>query len=382
MLIIIKFLFFLTILLCLSTYVLYPLVILLIGKVFPFKPVLSDAKPFVSILISAYNEEKDIRQKLKNTLALDYPKERMEIIVGSDGSSDKTSLIVSEFFEYGVKLLDFKENRGKTAVQNDLVSASQHDILVFTDAASFLKKDSLSNLVRSLSDPRIGAIAGTMVFIDQKQNLTTESQGLYWKYEMKLRELESVIGRLVGVDGPLYAIKRDNFVFLGNQIISDLMSPLMVLKQDKKVILEKKAIVYEAPTTQSTQELQTRRRITLRGMIGLFSDPDLLSPFRCPLLSVQIFLHKLLRWAVGILVLLNFLLCLTFSAHPFFGFFLVLHVIFYMAALTGWILEKNGKSMPLFKIPFYFCLVNIAATLAIVDFFRKKQAVSWKPVRN
>ena len=156
---------------------------------------------------------------------------------------------------------------------------------------------------------------------------------------------------------------------------------LLVLKQRKRVVLEKDAIVVEAPTTKSEQEFKTRRRITLRGLIGIFSEPKLLSPFHFPLLAMQIFLHKLLRWAVGFLVLFNLLTCIVLAGIPFFGFFLTLHLVFYLAAAFGWILEQNNKSVALFKVPYYFCLVNLAATLGLTDFLKKKQAVSWKPVR-
>lgn len=377
-----EFLFALTILLSLSTYALYPLIVMMIGKFFPFKLLRNQATPAVSILIAAYNEEKDIHKKLENTLALDYPKEKIEIIVGSDGSSDRTAEIVADFSDKGVKLLDFKKNRGKTAVQNDLVAASKQEILVFTDAASFLRKESLRNLVKPFSDKRVGAVAGCMEFINEDRNLTAQSQGLYWKYEMKLREIESKIGRLIGVDGPLYAVRRKNYVALEAHIISDLMTPLLVLKQGKKVVLDKGAVVYEAPTTKSEQELNTRRRITLRGLIGLSSDLKILSPFHFPLLSIQIFFHKLLRWGVGTLVLFNLLICVILAADPFFKLFLFLHMIFYLFAVSGWLLEKAGRSIAIFKVPYYFCLVNMAATLGLVDFLRKKQAISWKPVRN
>jgi cellulose synthase/poly-beta-1,6-N-acetylglucosamine synthase-like glycosyltransferase len=337
--------------------------------------------PTVSILIAAYNEEKNIREKLENTIELDYPKDKLEIIVGSDGSNDRTVEIVAEYSKKGVKLLDFKKNRGKTAVQNDLVSTSRYDILVFTDAASFLRKDSLQNLVKSFSDKRVGAVAGCMKFASEKNNLTVQSQGLYWKYEMKLREAESIIGSLVGVDGPLYAVRREHYVPLASHIISDLMTPLLVLKQGKQVVLDKNAIVYEAPTTKSEQELKTRRRITLRGLVGIFSEPKLLSPFHFPLLAVQIFFHKLLRWTVGFLVIINFLICVFLSVDPFFKFVLAIYLAFFTAAVFGWGLERNGKSIALFKVPYYFCLVNLAAALGVIDFFKKKQAVSWKPVR-
>lgn len=373
--------FCITILLCLSTYIFYPIVILAIGKIFPFKPQKSNYYPSVSILIAAYNEEKDIQNKLENTLELDYPKDKIEILVGSDGSIDRTAEIVADFALKGIKIFDFNENRGKTAVQNDLVNESKNDILVFTDAASFLRKDSLKNLIRSFSDPNVGAVAGCMKFVSDDDNLTVQGQGLYWQYEMKLRELESSIGRLIGVDGPLYAVRKNNYIPLEPQIISDLMTPLLVIKQGKKVVIDKNAIVYEVPTKKSQQEINTRRRIALRGLVGIFSDRQLLSPMNFPLLSIQIFFHKILRWGVGGLVLINFIICILLSNHLFFFIFFILHIVFYLCALIGWLFSKYDKPMFVFKVPYYFCLVNLAATLGILDYLRKKQAISWKPVR-
>lgn len=374
--------FVLTILLCLATYALYPLVLLVAGRLFPFATRKEDITPPVSILIAAYNEEKDIRQKIENTLAMDYPCKNLEIIIGSDGSSDRTTDIARSFEKQGVRLLDFKRNRGKTSVQNDMVAAARHDILVFTDAASFLPADALRRLVRAFADERVGGVAGRMDFVDTDLNLTTQSQGLYWKYELKLRVLESRLGCLIGVDGPLYAVRRDCYIPLASHIISDLMTPLLVLDKGKRVILEERAHVYEVPTAKTAQELKTRRRITLRGLIGLFAYPRLLSPYRRPLLAVQIFLHKLLRWAVGPLVILNLITCFFLAGMPFFRLFLILHLFFYLGAFFGWVWERTGRPLSWLRIPYYFCLVNIAATLGIVDFLNKKTATSWTPVRT
>ena len=374
--------FTITILLSIATYVAYPILIRMIGLLFPFTPRGAQELPAVSIVIAAFNEEKDIESKLQNTMDLEYPKEKMEILVGSDGSEDKTYEIASEFVQHGVRVLDYKKNRGKTAVQNDLVAISQHDIIVFTDAASFLKKDSLIHLVRAFGDERVGAVAGRMEFIDDDYNLTTESQSIYWKYEMKLRMAESSIGRLIGVDGPLYAVRKEFYVPLASNIISDLMTPLLVLKQGKRVVLDRDATVFEMPTKKAQQEIQTRRRITLRGLIGIFAFPELLSLVKYPIISFQILLHKVLRWFVGPMVIINLLICLLLSSYPFFCIFLFLHLAFYLAAIIGWFAEKKNISIFLLKVPYYFCLVNLAATLGIIDFFRNKQAVSWKPVRS
>jgi cellulose synthase/poly-beta-1,6-N-acetylglucosamine synthase-like glycosyltransferase len=317
-----------------------------------------------------------------NTLAQDYPKEKIEIIIGSDGSVDKTVEIAKKYLDKGVKVLDFKKNQGKTCVQNECVKESRGEIIIFTDAASFLNKDAVKNIVRNFSDPRIGCVAGRMRFVNTENNMTTESQGLYWRYELKIREMESRIGRLIGVDGPLYAMRRENFIPLGANIISDLISPLLVLSTGKKVILEAAAYVNEDPTVKSGQELNTRRRITLRALVGLKAHSKLLNPFTHPGLALQITFHKLLRWFVGPLVLLNILSCVVLSGHKIFIFMLILYGLFFLAALIGFILDHYGIKMKIFVVPYYFTLVNLAATIAIFDFLRKKQSVSWQPVRQ
>ncbi len=273
-------------------------------------------------------------------------------------------------------------NRGKTAVQNDLVQLSEAEILLFTDAASFLPTNALRKIVRNFADDRVGCVAGRMRFVDTDTNLTTESQGLYWRYEVKIRELESCIGHLIGVDGPLYAVRRQNYIPLECNMISDLITPLLVLEQGKKVILEPDAVVKVEPTEHTGHEFNTRRRITLRGLTGIFYHSRLLNPFKHPALSFQIFFHKMLRWFVGPLVAINFLACLVLSELWFFKLFLLLYALFIVASLLGWFLEKHEIKVRALTIPYYFSLVNFAAAIGILDFLRNKQAISWKPVRH
>ena len=368
--------------LCSASYVLYPVIIWIIGKIRPFKAKAADIRPFVSIIIPAYNESKTIENKIKNTLALDYPQDKIEIFVGSDGSQDDTPNIVKRYETSGVKLFDFKINRGKTAVQNDLVKHSSGAILIFTDAASFLPADALRKLVRRFADDRVGCVAGKLRYVQTGRNLTTHSQGLYWRYEVKLRELESRLGHLIGVDGPLYAVRRENYVPLSPQIISDLMTPLLVLKQGKRVVLEPEALVDEDPTINTGQEFKTRRRIALRGLVGLNTFKGLLNGFKTPLLTLQLLFHKLLRWLIGLLVLLNLVSCVALSSHWFFKAMLVLYFLLFSAAALGYISERLGFAVKFFSVPYYFVLVNTAATFGVFDFLRKKQVVSWKPIRN
>jgi cellulose synthase/poly-beta-1,6-N-acetylglucosamine synthase-like glycosyltransferase len=374
--------YLLTISLCLSSYAFYPVVIWVVGKIFPMKVSRADINPHISIIIPAYNEEKSIERKIMNTLALEYPEDRIEILVGSDGSIDETASIVGKYTDRGVQLLDFETNRGKTAVQNDLVSQSKGEILIFTDSASFLQTDAIKKIVWNFADQRIGCVAGRMRFVDTDSNLTTQSQGFYWRYEFKLREIESSLGSLIGVDGPLYAVRRESYVLLENNIISDLLTPLLVLEQGKKVVLEPEALVDENPTLKTSQEFATRRRITLRGLVGLSAYIELLNPLKHPFLSFQILFHKILRWFVGPLMILNVLACCSLLGHWFFNSILVVYILFFLAAGLGWGADKLKIKAKGLTVPYYFSLVNFAATMGIIDFFRKKQAVTWKTVRD
>ena len=374
--------YLLTIFLCVASYALYPLMIWGLGKFFPVRVEKKQVTPFVSILVAAYNEAKSIERKIRNTLDIDYPREKIEILVGSDGSTDGTTDIVERFGTQGIRLFDFKANRGKTAVQNDLVEEANGEILIFTDAASFIPPDAVTKMVRNFADDRVGCVAGRMRYVGTDSTLTTESQGLYWRYEVMIREMESALGSIIGVDGPLYAVRRDYYVPLAHNVISDLITPLLVLEQRKLVVLEPEALVEEDPTENPGQEFNTRRRITLRGMVGIFAHAKLLNPLKHPLLASQILLHKVVRWFVGLLVFLNVLACVALAGHGFFRILLGLYALFFLAAALGWLADRMGVKIRILTVPYYFSLVNLAATMGIVDFFKKKQLVTWKPVRN
>ncbi len=376
--------FFSTFLLCFTTYFIFPIVIAILGKIFKLRLNRADITPFVSVIISAYNEEKNIEQKIKNTLALDYPKDRIEILIGSDGSSDNTAAIVERCAGQEISFFDYKVNRGKTSVQNNLVKEAKGEILIFTDAASFLPINALKNMVRNFADNRVGCVAGRLKFVSKEVNITTQSQGIYWRYEVKIREMESQLGRLIGVDGPLYAVRRDYYIPLRPNIISDLMTPLLVLKQGKMVILEPDALVEEEPTQKGSQEFNTRRRITLRGLVGIFSHPEVINPLKHPFLSMQIFSHKILRWFVGPLVIINTIAfcALLFYSNSLIKMLAPLYILFFLAAALGWYCDKLSRKVKFLTVPYYFCLVNFAATCGIIDFFRKKQAVTWETVRG
>ncbi len=361
-------------------YFIYPVLITRMSRKIGNNYIKDEILPPVSVIITAYNEELSIARKIENTLTLDYPRELMEVIIGSDGSTDGTNEIVQSFETQGVKLVTFPKNRGKTMVQNDCVGEASHEIIVFMDAASLCEKDSLKKLVSNFADSRIGAVAGRVVFTRSKDNLTTESQGIYWKYEQILKKAESSLGSLVGVDGPLYAIRKELYNTLDEDMMSDFISPLLVIKGGHCVVYEPEAITYEEATTRPFDELKTRRRIVTRGFTGLSRYPELINPASRPLLAWQIVSHKVLRWLVGFYYIGMLLSSLLLITRRFF--FLAFGALMLILGLSFYGLRAMGRPRKLFTVPYYFILVNLAAVLGALDYMRGRKVISWKPVRE
>jgi len=367
---------------CLYVYFGYPLLVYALGMLRSRGPVYERHEPGVSIIISAYNEEKHIREKLENTLALDYPEEKREIIVGSDGSSDATADIARQFADRGVEVLDFETNRGKTAVQNDCVRKATGEVLVFMDAASMCNVEALRKIVRHFGDPEIGCVAGRIEFVDRVGNLIGASQGVYWKYEQALKRMESRIGALVGVDGPLYAVRRDAYVELADDMVSDLVTPLLIREQGLSVVLEPDAVAFEDATKDSSGEFATRRRVVARGMLGLARIAHLLNFIKYGFLSLQILSHKILRWCVGLFALLILGSSVALFAQPAYALLACAQVFFYAMAAVGFATAGTRfRSLPI-VVPYYFVLVNAAALAGIFSFLKDEKITAWKPVRD
>jgi cellulose synthase/poly-beta-1,6-N-acetylglucosamine synthase-like glycosyltransferase len=251
-------------------YFLYPFLVRELSRIAGRTFIKDEILPRISIVITAFNEEENIGEKIENTLCLDYPADRREIIVGSDGSTDSTDMIVSSYEARGVRLVPFPRNRGKTMVQNDCVQEASGELIVFMDAASLCERDCLKKLASNFADRRVGAAAGRIVFTRKGENLTARSQGVYWRYEQILKKAEGSLGTLVGVDGPLYAVRRDLYRRLDGDMMSDFITPLLVISDGRSVVYEPEAVTYEEATVRTGDELWTRRRIVTPGVHGSF----------------------------------------------------------------------------------------------------------------
>lgn len=369
--------------LVLYTYLGYPLALALAIRVKRRRHRLAGNAPLprITVIISAYNEERDLDRKLANTLSLDYPRELLELMVGSDGSTDGTNAIVRSYADRGVKLQGFTRNRGKTAVQNDCALQATGEILVFMDAAAPCNRSALRELANHFSDETVGCVAGRIVYVTSRDNLVEQGQETYWAYETMLRDLEGRLGALVGVDGPLYAIRRASYVEVHPDAMSDLMAPLLVRGSGKRVVFEPHAVAYEQATRSGYEEFQTRRRVVLRGLNSLWRYRQLLNPFENPALAVQIFSHKVLRWAVILSLAGMSVSAAALSEHTLFRAFVICLTGLVGTGLVGVALAGTGRAPRMLRLPYYFCLVNLAAGAGIVDFLRSKELISWTPAR-
>lgn len=362
-------------------YVGYPMLCFFIGKIIR-KPILQDDSfsPFVTMIISAYNEEKFIAQKIDNTLNLDYPKEKLQILIASDGSVDKTNEIVKRYTVYGIQLLEFKRNRGKTLTQNDAVKHSKGDIIVFSDANAIYKEDAIKKIVRNFKDSSVGCVCGELRYMDEKK-AAVEGEGLYWRYERSLKVLESKICNVLGANGSIYAVRKKLYVPLKKDIISDFVEPLKIVEQGYRNVYESKAISFESASSNYKSEFQRKVRIITRSYRGLLSSIYLLNPFRYGFLAISLLSHKLLRWFAWIfllmLLIVNTLLALNIDM--IYTILLLIQLVFYLLALIGILSNRLWKPL---LIPAYFCMVNYSSFLGLLHYYTRDKVISWQPVRE
>ena len=326
----------------------------------------------VSVLIPAFNEELGIKNKIKNLVKQDYPKNKLEIIIASDGSHDRTVIFAKSFRDDRIKILDSQNRRGKNAVLNDAVKMTSGDILIFTDANAHFKKDSVKQLVDPFIDPKVGLVCGHLKYIKKSEDNVAEGEGLYFRYEAFIKNLESELGVLPVVTGAIYAIRRDLFTELENEVANDFAHPLQVGAEGYKVVFASDAIAFEKATESNREEFWRRVRIVNRGFTAIFKYWGKYNIYR-GLRGFTYLSHKLLRWFVPLYLLSFFIINLFLLDAVFFKITFLIQVIFYLLAILGIFLK--GK---LFAIPFYFCLINIAALLGFLHFLFGKRFSIWE----
>jgi cellulose synthase/poly-beta-1,6-N-acetylglucosamine synthase-like glycosyltransferase len=346
------------------------------------QPKQNDDYPVVSVIIAAYNEEKAISGKILNSLALDYPKEKLEIIIASDCSTDRTHEIVKGFAQDNIKLSVAAKRAGKTAGRNRVVPVARGDIIVMSDATSHYQKDALKKLIRNFSDERIGCVGGILSYIDPSGSLIGEGEGLYWKYEVMIRKIESKIGQLTSVSGAIYAVRKELFREIPEALADDLIMPLTVRKLGYRSIYEPEAVCIEETTKNNSEEWNKRKRIAVRNIMGLAYMRELLNPFKYGFFALQLISHKVCRLLVPLFLIAVFIVnAFLVAQSKVYLIFMCAQVVFYCLALLGNLVQKLKKKNKLLFVPLYFCVTNLGILMGIVKFLKKENEKVWEPVR-
>ena len=344
-------------------YVGYPLLIAAAARVVGRPPRRADVTPSVTILVPAYNEEHVIAQKLESCLALDYPRHKLQLLVISDGSTDRTNAIAASYADRGVELLAFDHNRGKLAVLREGVARATGEIVVFSDAATLLAPDSVRLLVRSFADPRVGCVSGLYRVVRPEAARLGHEEGFYWRYETFIKRAESDLWSILGAHGALYAIRRELFPDLEpNTINDDYVIPLKIAARGYRAVYEPAAVASEEATEMAG--FSRRVRIAVGNIqqlryLGLFLWPPR------PWLLFGFVAHKGLR-LFGPFLLLAALVLNCFLPGPPYLAALIAQAAFYALAFLGWLLGDRAARRRAFKLPYYFCMVNAAYLVGFV----------------
>ncbi len=366
-------------------YLIYPVLLLLI-RPFLFRAASQpedDYRPTVSIILAAYNEEDCIREKLENCLALDYPAEKLEILVGSDASEDRTNEIAETFAERGVRLFPYTQRGGKMSVVNRLVSEATGEVCVFSDISELFDRDVILKLTRHFADSQIGAVTGNHIYNEEKSGMGVGTR-FYWRFQRLLQSIESRLSTICMCDGTIYAARRAWFVPpINNTINDDVAVPLGIIQQGKRVIFEPEAVARGDVLQQTRRFFRQKIRSQSGKYQNFFRFPRMLFPW--PLARFWIYISHsvmpvLVPWFLLLALLTNSLLVIFGGGEPLYAWALGLQIAFYFTAALGLLADRMQWYLPLTAIPFYFVTANLGSIFGFFAFIAGAQSAAWRKV--
>src|SRR5262245_14708270 len=319
----------------------YPILMFLFSRLYGKSVHRAPILPRVSLIIAARNEEKAIGEKLENALSLDYPKEKFEIIVASDASTDRTDEIVRSFAGRGVILHRQEKRHGKTRAQHRAAGISTGDILIFSDATTAYEPDVVEKIVRNFADPNVGCVAGQLVYLDRKSSAVSSGCKSYWGYEKRLKEWESLFHSLIGVSGCLYAVRRSCYAKFARDMIDDFVIAIEIHMQGLRTIYEPLAISKEDANRRTRDEMRMRVRVIEQTITALYNYREALNLLIHGQFAFQLLCHKVLRYLVPVFMMValiaNFFAWegTNFFMYTFFG-----QNALYLAGLAGYISDR------------------------------------------
>ncbi len=361
-------------------YVGYPLVVFACSRLFGHKRQAVDGAeedlPTISLLIAAHNEGSVIAERVDNALAMDYPKDKLQIVVASDGSQDGTNAIVESYADRGVRLLAFPQQRGKSAVLNDAVAQLDTELMILSDANTMMEPQAARRLVRWFSDPEVGAVCGWLQLYDTRTGRNAD--GLYWRYENFLKSCEGRLDAVLGANGAIYAMRTDLFQPIpADTLVDDLTIPLLAkLSSGCRIVYDREAVAVEETAPDIRAEFRRRARIGAGGFQAIARLWQLLHP-RHGWTTFAFLSHKVLRWSSPFFLVAMLLSSLLLATMPVYGLLLLAQVAFYALALFGDRLAVSGNGGRLLRLPALFTTVNAALLVGFARWLRGPQTGVW-----
>jgi cellulose synthase/poly-beta-1,6-N-acetylglucosamine synthase-like glycosyltransferase len=385
-----EILFWSSILILIYTYLGYGILLFLLVKIkgkkdLPAVPP-DDLLPPVTFLVAAYNERKWIAEKYQNTIALDYPKEKLEILFVTDGSDDDTPEILralSREAPLKVRVEHRPERRGKIAAVHRVMPMVNAPIVIFSDANTLLNSRAIKNIVRHYLSPDVGGVAGEKrILQEEKEEASSSGEGIYWQYESALKKWDARLYSVVGAAGELFSIRTDLYERIPTDtIIEDFYLTLRIAQKGYRIQYEDQAYAMETASASVKEELKRKIRIAAGGLQAIYRLAPLLNIFRYGRLSFQYISHRVLRWTLAPLALLLFFvsnLYLWQSGEAIYQIALIAQMLFYIAAALGWLMEKQKLRNKALFIPYYFCMMNYAVYRGFFRIISGRQSVLWE----
>lgn len=371
-----QFVFWSSFAMILYAYIGYPLLLKVFFALNKKAQHVDDGNPFqppVSIIIPVHNEEKVIEEKITNTLSLDYPASKLEVIVVSDASTDRTGAIVHTFLSQGVRFFHQPERQGKAGALNRGLQEAGHGHIVFTDASILLEQDALGQLLACFADPSVGCVSG------EDSIPGGGGEGAYGRYELWLRNLESKVSSIVGASGCFYAQRRDLCEPFPDGMAPDFFSVLKTVEKGYRAVTQPKARGVMRSVPKPAGELQRKIRTILRGLTTLLHFRHLLNPLRYGFFSVQLISHKLMRWSVCFFLALLLVSNLLLLPAKTYTILFCLQAAFYSMAALSW---RGVSGWVLFRFSLFFVMVNLAALIAWFKYLRGIRQEIWEPSKR
>ncbi|RBL88011.1 glycosyltransferase family 2 protein [Chitinophaga flava] len=340
-----------------------------------------DYSPAVTLIVAAYNEATFIEEKIWNTLALDYPIDKLDILFITDGSTDGTPDIVQKYGR--IRLMHEQERKGKTAAINRAMRSITTPYVIFCDANTLLNSDAIRNIIHHYRDEQTGGVAGEKKVRPFGTAGAAATEGIYWKYESALKKLDASLYTVVGAAGELFSIRTELYRPVEQDVIlDDFIISLRINQEGYRIAYAPDAYAMESPSHSIREEHKRKVRISAGGFQSIVRLKELLNVFRYPVLSFQYISHRVLRWTLCplslLLVLATNILLVMNNAGEWYEWLLVAQVVFYVMALAGYTLAKLSVKVRIFYVPFYFVFMNVAIYEGFFRFMRKRQPAAWE----